>query len=181
MAIRIYSITVTVPSGIQPTSPQVTSWFTEDAWVDTVEVEVPPGHNGLTGIRLTKSDVQILPWSNNTWFTVNDYTRVFPIDDYIPTGDLKIQAYNTGSYPHTFFLRMSVHTYDGKQAAPLQGAPALPETSGPAVSPDPLSPDQLLGPDAANALTSGQITAADVAPVTVTEVPVPSGPATTVA
>lgn len=177
MATRIYTISVTVPSGTQSAAPQVTPWMTEDAWIDTVEIEVPPGHNGLTGIRLVKADTQLLPWGSNTWLIENDYTRVFPIDDYIPVTDLVIQAYNTGSYPHTFYLRMALHSYNPGQQGALASQTGLPEAAPSAVSTDPLSPDQLLGADTADALASGAITAEDVAPAAVTDTTIVSGPA----
>lgn len=179
MAIRIYTISVTVPPGTLPAAPQVTPWVTEDEWVDTIEIEVPPGHNGLTGIRLVKADIQVLPFGMNTWLIENDYVRVFPLDQYLPTTDLVIQAYNQGSYPHTFYLRLALHTYVRQQQAALSGSPVLPESAASAVSDDPLSPDQLLGSETASALTSGAITAADVAPVSGPDITVPPEPVRT--
>lgn len=179
-AARIYETSVTVPAGTLPTAPQVTSWVTEDNDVLDIEVEIPPGHNGLTGIRVMKGDVQLLPFGINSWLIANDYSRVFPVGIYLPTVDVKVQAYNQGSFPHTFYLRMTVvnHTVPVPAASPGTGAPlTFGETTS---APDPLSPDAILGPDTTAGLVSGDLTAADLTPivpqdVTVSE-PVTTGP-----
>ena len=162
---RVYSITVTVQPGTLPGAPQSTPWVTEDNTIVSIEFEIPPGHNGLTGIRLTKGGSQILPFSGNTWITANGYSRVFAIDDYMPTRDLTVETYNQGAYPHSFYLRMTVVDYT---PSPVQfgatEAGAL-NLGSPSTVTDPLSPDSLLGPDTVDALITGQLTPADLAPV----------------
>ncbi len=174
---RVYDIAFTVPPGTLAAAPVSMPWVTENNTIMDIELEVPPGHNGLTGIRVMKGDTQLIPWSSGTFIIANDYNRVFPVGAYISTGDVTIQGYNTGAYPHTFFLRMTVVNYDQHLAAG-QGSlsQAIPAESI-TVSPDPLSPDALLGPDTAAALTSGDLTAADVAPVDTTDLTVPPVPA----
>lgn len=179
-AARIYETSVTVPAGTLPTAPQVTSWVTEDNDVLDIEVEIPPGHNGLTGVRVMKGDVQLLPFGTNTWLIANDYSRVFTVGEYLPTVDVKIQAYNQGSFSHTFYLRMTVvnHTVPVPAVPAGTGAPLTFGATQPA--PDPLSPDAILGPDTAAGLASGIITAADLQPAIPEDltvpVPVTSGP-----
>jgi hypothetical protein len=173
---RVYSIAFTVPAGTPQSAPISKTWRTEDNTIEDIELEIPPGHNGLTGIRVMKGDVQILPWSQGTFIVANDYVRTFPIGVYVPTSDVTLQAYNTGSFPHTFYLRMTVTTYDQPSAqqssASTQALPAEPVTS----APDPLSPDALIGPDTASALSDGTITPADVAPVDASNLTIPPEP-----
>lgn len=166
-ATRIYPLQLNVPAGTLPTAPQITPWVTEDNVVVSIELEIPPGHNGLTGIRIMKGDTQLLPFASNTWIIANDYSRVFPIDDYIPTGDLKVQAYNQGSYPHAFFLRMTMTLYTPQVAGSSPtDANALTGLTG-SGAPDPLSPDAILGTDTTAALSSGAVTADQLLPVSV--------------
>lgn len=166
-ATRIYPLQLSVPAGTLPSAPQVTPWVTEDNVIVTIELEIPPGHNGLTGIRIMKGDSQLLPFGPNSWIIANDYSRVFPIDDYIPTGDIRVQAYNQGSYPHAFFLRMTMTLYTPLIAgsSPVEAsALSLPTGSGVA---DPLSPDAILGTDTTAALANGLVTADQLLPVSV--------------
>lgn len=165
MASRVYELTITVPSGTNASNPQVTPWVTEDNVLDSIEVEIPPGHNGLTGIRVMKGDVQILPWSGNTWIVASDYDRVYQVGAFTPTRDVTVQTYNNGTYNHTFFLRMTMSDYvpPGSGSAVTE-ASAIPLDTG-ASSPDPLSPDAILGASTAAALANGTVTADEIAPV----------------
>jgi hypothetical protein len=168
--IRVYEITVTVAPGVLPSTPASIPWPTEDNYVTDIEITVPSGHNGLTGIRLMKGDSQLFPWSPGTWVTENDYHRVFPVDGYMATRDLVIQMYNSGVYQHSFYLRMAVRNYLPTVSAPVQsGALDLGVTST-TVSADPLSPDAILGTDTVAALQSGTLTADQLAPPDVSAV-----------
>lgn len=180
MAPRLYEISFTVPAGTPKNAPVSIPWVTENNTVVDIELEIPPGHNGLTGIRVMKGDIQLLPWSAGTFITANDYVRVFPIGVYLPTTDVTLQGYNTGSFPHTFYLRMTIVDFNqpgqSNQGSPSQAIPAESVTA----APDPLSPDAILGPDTVAALSNGTLTADDVAPVdasnlTLPPVPEPTG------
>lgn len=168
MAFRVFSITVVVPAGTLLTSPLSTPWVTEDNTIVSIEIEIPPGHNGQTGIRLLKGDVQILPFGSNSWIIANDTDKTFPIGSYVPTGDLIIQTYNTGIYSHSFYLRMTTETYVPAPSTPNATEASALDLGAASSSADPLSPDAVLGPGTAAALTAGDVTAADIAPVDLT-------------
>ena len=179
MAARIYQTQITVPAGTLPTAPMSQAWVTEDNTIADIELEIPPGHNGFTGIRVIKGDTTILPYNMGTWIIANDVSRIFPVNDYIPTGDMKIIAYNQGQYAHTFYLRMTVSDYT-QPSESVAGTPIVPVASGDiTTAPDPLSPDALLGADTASGLASGTITASDVAPIVITPIAVPPEPVPT--
>lgn len=163
--IRIYPITVTVPSGTLASAPLSVPWVTEDGIIEEVELLIPPGPNGTTGIRIMKGDVQLIPWGANTWIIGNDYNKAYPIGGYLPTRDLKIQAYNTGANPHSFYLRMSLSSIPPAfQVAPSSDVSVL-DLGTSAPSADPLSPDAILGQDTVAALMNGSLTAAQIAAV----------------
>lgn len=162
---RTYQLTVTVPAGTQQSGPISVPWVTEDNTIVDIEIEVPPGHNGLTGIRIMKGDTQLLPYGSNTWITANNYSRVFPIGQFTPTTDLAVQAYNTGAYAHNFYLRMSVTTFDpGLTVTSPTEASAL-DLGATSITSDPLSPEGILGADTVGALIAGDVQPADLAPV----------------
>jgi hypothetical protein len=173
MTDRTYQLNVTVSPGTLPSAPLITPWSTEDNTIESVEIFVPPGHNGQTGIAIFKGDTQLLPWGMNTWIIANDYHRVFPFKTPLATSDVTVRAYNTGTYPHTFYLRMTVSTspqqtpYANAADTGISGLPSA------ASAVDPLSPDALLGPGTADALNAGTITPADLAPVDATNLTVP--------
>lgn len=174
MASRIYAINVTVPAGTPIANPQVTPWVTEDKVITSIEVSIPTGHSGRTGIRIMKGDIQLVPWGVNTWIVGSGIDHDFSVGQYLPTGDVTIQAYNIGTFPHTFYLRMTLEIY---RPPPLGAVPvSRTALSAEAVtSPsDPLSPDAILGSDTVTALASGTVTADDLAPTTSTDVSVPA-------
>lgn len=176
MATRIYatSITVTPPTPI--IAPLAQPWVTEDNICDQIEVLIPPGNNGFAGVRVMKGDVQLIPWGQNTWIVGNDTDHYWPVGEFLATRDLSIQAYNTGSYPHTFYLRMQVSDANlnpQSSAATEADAATLAQV---APSSDPLSPDQILGTDTVSALSDGTVSADDLAPVDATSLGAPPPP-----
>jgi hypothetical protein len=162
VAARIYETQFTVPAGTPQSAPVKQAWVTEDNTIVDIELEVPPGHNGLTGIRVVKGDTALIPYNPNAWIVANDYSRVFPVNDYIPTGDISVQGFNTGQYNHTFYLRMTMQDYNPTPDASVPSAlPDLP-TGDITSAPDPLSPDAILGSSTVAALSDGSITADDL-------------------
>jgi len=179
MATRIWETQITVPAGTPIASPVSQSWVTEDALINDIEIEIPPGHNGQTGIEILKGGSPLIPYSAGTWIIANNYSRQFPVNDYVPTADLTIVAYNTGQYPHTFYLRMTVTEYDSTAGGAASALNVPLPIGQDIVSSDPLSPAAILGPDVANALTTGDLTADDVAPVVSVPVNLPPEPVPT--
>lgn len=162
---RVYPLTVTVPANTLPTAPLVVPWYTEDASITDIEIQIPPGPNGTTGIRIMKGDVQLLPWGSNSWIIGNDYDRTFPIGGYLPTADIKVQAYNLGLNQHSFYLRMSVTLAGVIATAPNATETGTIDLGTTSDTSDPLSANAILGPDTVTALADGTITADDIAPI----------------
>lgn len=170
---RVYELIVTVPAGTPIANPVSVPWVTEDAVITDIEVLIPSGPNGTTGVRVMKGDIQLLPWSRSSWIIGNDYNRVFPIGGYLPTSDIKVQAYNIGQNPHNFYLRMTVTDTAAVSSAVQTGVidlSSLGQTQG---TSDPLSPEAILGTQAIGLLSDGSITAADLAPIP-PDLPTPS-------
>ncbi len=176
MAVRNHQISVTVPAGTTQAAPLVTPWLTEDNIVQYIELEIPPGHNGFTGIRVMKGDVQLVPWGTNIWIVANDYTARFEVDDYVPTADVNIETYNNGAYAHTFFLRMAITDLPTASQAAVPTESSVLNLGQGGTLPDPLSPDAILGSDTASALASGQLTADQVAPISSSDLTQPPSP-----
>lgn len=88
----------------------------EDALLVDIEVTIPPGHNGLTGIRVLQSGAQILPWRNSPYLIGDSYTRVFPINTEIGANSIATQAFNNDFVGHSFYI--TFHIQDLPRATP---------------------------------------------------------------
>lgn len=76
--------------------------------VDTIEVLIPLGHAGLTGLRVTYDGATILPWTQgDRWLIGDNVDRAFPVG--LPVSHpLVVRAFNTDdTFPHTFFLNIA--------------------------------------------------------------------------
>ena len=102
---QLWPLTVTVPAGTPPTAPLIVPWPLIDANLDYIDIIVPDGHSGQTGIAVYWSGTQILPWGTNSWIIANNEKIHTPITTYITIGGLEIYAYNTGQFDHSFYLR----------------------------------------------------------------------------
>jgi hypothetical protein len=101
---RLYTVPVQTP----PDSPLTLTDELGDVWVNSVNVRIPPGHAGQTGLQLQYAGVPIVPWNDITTFLVdNDKDYDFPIGFEFDQS-LTIVMYNQGSYPHTFYCRWNV-------------------------------------------------------------------------
>lgn len=102
---RYYQLTPSVSGGTDQTSPTAFLIPTEDAFLVDIEVVIPSGHVGLTGVRVLQSRQQILPWANLSWISGDNYSRVFQVNAEIGADSLSVEAYNEDFNNHTFYLR----------------------------------------------------------------------------
>lgn len=97
--------------------------------VDSMTVEIPGGHAGLTGIRFLIDGYQFLPWADtNTprWFKGDDFTKTFAVG--LPTNhNIEIRAFNTDdTFDHTFYCILEYRDQvDVVAAAEPAAAPRL--------------------------------------------------------
>lgn len=77
-----------------------------------IELQIPAGHSGATGLRITLAGQQIFPWSNTpAWLVGDDLLERYDIDLQVDSG-LRVLTYNIGQFPHTFYLRFLVKQID---------------------------------------------------------------------
>jgi hypothetical protein len=158
---RIYTQQLTVAAGVLPSAPISVAVPLEANMLVGIQVIIPAGHNGLTGLRFQVQDVSVLPWGNQPWLIGNDEKPDFPVNMYIEANYLKAFLYNTDIYAHSFFIRVTMTDYTPpatlNSANPM--APVvLPQTGSSQL--DPLSPDALLAslpPDVAQSITDSSL------------------------
>lgn len=108
VANRIESFDVLVPAGTAKSAPQTTSVAFADGQLVRVELDVPSGHNGLTGIQILAATGQFIPYTEGAFLVANDHLFGWDVIGIIDTGSFQARCYNTDVFDHSFHLRFSV-------------------------------------------------------------------------
>jgi hypothetical protein len=98
----------TCPANTAESAFTLTDVPVETAWVWTVNVRIPPGHAGLTGIALVDSAQFILPYGgiNPAWLIGDDDDLEFPYGDQVGS-NVVLATYNTDdTYDHGWQVRL---------------------------------------------------------------------------
>lgn len=112
---RYVQTVVTVPAGTALISPLAQSFALGVVVVDRIEVMIPPGHAGLTGLAILYGGVPLVPWQTGNvpltsladFLVGDDKDWQFSVGFQI-SGPLQIRAFNTDVYDHSFYLRAEV-------------------------------------------------------------------------
>lgn len=98
---QVQEFAVTVPAGTPVAAPVLVSVAMPNRVVNGIIVDVPPGALGLVGWRITdKGGNPVVP-VNGTFVVTHARTREYALKDQPDSGDWAVQAYNTGTSPHT--------------------------------------------------------------------------------
>lgn len=104
---RYVPLTVTVPALTAIAAPTSVDPALGDVWLYGVELRIPTGHAGLTGIALTFNGVSLVPWAANVSYIVGDDERLdFDVNLETSSG-LQVVTYNTDVLSHSFYLRFA--------------------------------------------------------------------------
>lgn len=128
MATRFYFVSVAVPAGTPQTAPVVQPVLLEDNQLDQVQVIIPDGHDGTTGLQVQWNGTTIVPYNTGAYLVGNNEEPVFPYGSEVTESGLQIAAFNTDVYEHSFFLRFQISDLTATPAVPFispqaQGAP----------------------------------------------------------
>jgi hypothetical protein len=107
---RLYYLEFTIPAGTPQSAPVSQSWPLEDNNLVSISTRIPPGPSGLMGFRIMWAEQQIVPWGNNSWLICDDEELNWPSNTAVTLTGLVVQGYNTGTYPHTVYLRALITT-----------------------------------------------------------------------
>jgi hypothetical protein len=122
---------LTVPAGTSSSSPSQVGWSCYPGWVHTFRIDIPSGHNRLTGVRLSYMQRPVVPFHPTLWLVGNGTTFTVPWEDEILSNGLLIQGYNTDSFEHTFYLFADVDPYEQLPTINIR-APVAPGSPSPA-------------------------------------------------
>lgn len=93
-----------VTFGVSSAAPTLQQWaLPADIVLDSIEVMIPPGHAGLTGLAISLDGTQIVPWGGS-FLVGDDITR--PFDVGMPVNHpLVVAMFNTDdTFQHQFYL-----------------------------------------------------------------------------
>jgi hypothetical protein len=108
MADRVEVATVTVPAGTAPDTPISTDVSFPPGTVTGIEVVIPDGHAGLTGLALGQAGSAVIPATPGAFLISNDEKITWDISGALNNGDWQAICYNRDGYDHTFYLRFLI-------------------------------------------------------------------------
>lgn len=123
----IQSFAVTVPAGTLQANAVETFTTLDNAPVVKIELLIPSGHAGLTGIAFLLASGWAIPAAWGTYVIGDDDRLSWDMTGQLDSGAWSVSCFNTDIYPHTFYLRyfqLDAYLTTPEQAA----APALPPT-----------------------------------------------------
>jgi hypothetical protein len=111
----IHQFTAVVPANTAKATPYVYKMQLPTEQIDTVDLEVPPGPQGLMGFYLAYSNQQIIPFEAGQYIVWDDYRDTWELDDYPTAGSWSIVGYNLdAANSHEVVVRF----HDDQVAAP---------------------------------------------------------------
>jgi hypothetical protein len=112
VAYRVLPFQVTIPPGTPVAAPFSQAIDLNNWEIESVDLEVPSGPNGLMGFQVTNNGVAWIPYGDQEWIVWNDHSENYPLQDQ-PTGQgWGVVGYNLGTNPHTVTLRFHVNPTD---------------------------------------------------------------------
>lgn len=119
MASEIRQYSAAIPAGTTPAGALSTDMSFPARVVDTVEIVVPPGPNGVVGFALLNSGVTVIPYDSDDWIISNNEVIQWPLNGYITSGSWQLRAYNTGTNDHAIYVRFLLSLPNAVASAPL--------------------------------------------------------------
>lgn len=103
---RYFTHRVDAPAGTPPDNPQGVPLAVFESVLVSVDVLIPSGHAGLTGLAFEYAGERVVPWGDSsTWLQGNDQTLTLMVGLEVST-ELIALTYNEGGYDHAWYLRL---------------------------------------------------------------------------
>lgn len=113
--------TIFTPAGTLSTNPQKTTVDLGDVTLLDVQIIIPDGHSGDTGIAVVSDGFGIVPWSPSVDFIIgNNEEPTFGVDMTMGHA-ISVWTYNIGAFDHRHYLRFRVRdsVLDTAPAGPM--------------------------------------------------------------
>ena len=109
MAEEIHQFDCTIPAGTTIAAPVTIPMVLPLYEIDSIDVQVPPGPNGVVGFYLELGSQQWIPWEAGTWLVWDDRTENWPLDSQPSSETWALVGYNNGVYDHTVSIRFHLN------------------------------------------------------------------------
>jgi hypothetical protein len=105
MATEIHQFNATIPAGTLSSAPITVSLGQANYEIESVDVEVPNGPNGLMEFYIGLSGQQWIPFEQGTYIRWNDRSGSWNTENQTVNGGWEVTGFNTGTYDHTVTVR----------------------------------------------------------------------------
>ena len=109
---QLVAADLTVPAGTPASAPVQAIVPVDTGHIGKGYLTIPSGPNGLAGWALLVAGTVVIPYSGVGWIIGNDHVYEWLIDRDVNAGQLVVQAYNTGTFPHTFYFACESMPYN---------------------------------------------------------------------
>lgn len=106
---RVETFAITVPPGTAKASAVQNISLSRVGVVVGIEIVIPDGVNGLAGFAIQNANQQAIPYNAGEYITGNNEVISWPLSNFPDAGSWQFDGYNTGNYPHTFYVRFLVN------------------------------------------------------------------------
>lgn len=79
----------------------------------------------MTGIRILRSQQQVIPWGNLNYLIANDRRFSVDVGDELTESKLVILTYNTDIYNHSHYLYATITDMPLQGLSPAQNSPIV--------------------------------------------------------
>lgn len=135
MALRVFQFVATIPPSTQPTAP-ATTIFDLDNWeLESLDLEVPAGPNGVVGFYVVNNGVQWIPQPAGEWLIWTDQNQSWTFEDQPNASGWGIVGYNEGFYQHSVTARFHVNPPGSSTPATLTPQVTIVTSDIPAADP----------------------------------------------
>lgn len=105
---RIVETKFTIPRNTLSTAPLSSAVALGRTQLVEIQVIIPNGHVGLTGMAVQVAGQRVLPWDDPlSWLRGNGEDRTFPLDVQTDAR-VVLLGYNTGVLEHSFYVRWTL-------------------------------------------------------------------------
>ena len=125
---QLRTLKVTTPAGTAQATPQTTTFNVGNVILERLEIMIPPGHSGLTGIHVDHQGMPLVPFGLPPAFLIASRETIGVDVGFEVGAALSVVTYNTDTFDHSHYLRAFVNVWLG---GPSEAAPVLvPITAG---------------------------------------------------
>ena len=109
MAQRVEIFQVTAAAGTLQSAAAETPLEMAPGIVRELEIIIPSGHAGLTGLAIAQAHQIIIPSKGSVWIIGDGEPIRWPLDNFLDADTWSAYSYNTDPlFPHSWYLRFLV-------------------------------------------------------------------------